>query len=216
MTCGANKNDFHLQGVTPDLHFKPTWVDLRTVEPGEACVQCGKPLEVYKAVEVGHIFKLGTKYSASMGAMVLTAEGKQTPIVMGSYGIGLERIMSSAIELFHDQDGISWPVAIAPFTVVITPVNYKNELKAAADKLYSDLGASGIDALMDDRQERPGVKFKDADLIGIPYRVVMGEKLKQGQVELFDRSKKQARLVAIDELIPTLKSEIAARLAANS
>jgi prolyl-tRNA synthetase len=216
MTCGANKNDFHLQGVTPDVHFKPVWMDLRTVEQGESCVQCGKPLEVYKAVEVGHIFKLGTKYSQSMGAMVLTAEGKQTPIVMGSYGIGLERIMSSAIELFHDQDGISWPVAIAPFRVVITPVNYKNELKTAADKLYSDLGAAGIDVLLDDRQERPGVKFKDADLIGIPYRIVMGEKLKQGQVELFDRSKKQARIVSLEELIPTLKSEISSRLAANS
>src|SRR5213594_3318795 len=131
LTSGANKTDYHLQGVTPGRHFEPTWVDLRTVEKGEACVQCGSPLDVYKAVEVGHIFKLGTKYSDSMGAMVLTADGKQTPIVMGSYGIGLDRIMSSAVELYHDPDGIIWPVPIAPFSVIITPVNYKDETKEA-------------------------------------------------------------------------------------
>ena len=136
LTCGANRNDYHLQGVTPDVHFKPIWTDLRTVEKGEACIQCGKPLDVYKAAEVGHIFKLGTKYSESMEAMVLTADGKQTPIVMGSYGIGLERIMSSAVELYHDDDGIIWPVSIAPFTVIITPINYKDGMKEAADRLY--------------------------------------------------------------------------------
>jgi prolyl-tRNA synthetase len=123
LTCGANKNDTHLQGVTPGEHFEAVWADLRTIEKGESCVQCGRPLDVYRAAEVGHIFKLGTKYSQSMGAMILTADGKQTPIVMGSYGIGMERIMTSAIELFHDQDGIIWPVSIAPYTVVITPVN---------------------------------------------------------------------------------------------
>ncbi len=121
--------------------------------------------------------------------MILTADGKQTPIVMGSYGIGMERIMTSAIELFHDQDGIIWPVSIAPYTVVITPVNYKEDLKAAADNLYAELSAAGVETLLDDRTERPGVKFKDADLIGVPFRIVLGaEKLKQGKVELFTRS----------------------------
>ncbi len=207
LTCGANKDDYHLQGVTPDVHFKPEWVDLRSVEKGEACVNCGKPLEVFKAVEVGHIFKLGTKYSESMGAMVLTADGKQTPIVMGSYGIGLERIMSSAVELYHDDDGIIWPLSIAPFSVILTPINYKNEIKAAADQLYLSLQEAGIDVLLDDRAERPGVKFKDADLIGIPYRVVLGaEKLKQGKVELFDRATKKTDLVDISS-VPSIISD---------
>jgi len=208
MTCGANKNEFHLQGVTPDIHFSPTWVALRTVEKGEACTRCGKPLDVYKAVEVGHIFKLGTKYSESMGAMVLTADGRQTPIVMGSYGIGVGRIMSSAIELFHDSDGIVWPKSIAPFTVIITPVVYKDAVRETADRLYAGLQAAGIDVLIDDREERPGVKFKDADLIGIPYRVVVGDKrLREGKVELFRRSEKKTDLVAVDDVIPTLAQE---------
>jgi prolyl-tRNA synthetase len=210
LTCGANKNDYHLQGVTPGVHFQPVWVDLRTIEKGEACIRCGRPLDVYRAAEVGHIFKLGTKYSQSLGAMVLTADGKQTPIVMGSYGIGIERIMTSAIELFHDADGIIWPVSIAPFKVIITPINYRDGLKSAADKLYEELNAAGIDALLDDRAERPGVKFKDADLIGIPYRVVLGaEKLKQGKAELFQRSTRTTELIDIAGLIPRIKALIA-------
>jgi prolyl-tRNA synthetase len=216
MTAGANKNDYHLQGVTPGVHFNPAWTDLRTVEAGEACVQCGKPLEVYKAVEVGHIFKLGTKYSESMGAMVLTADGKQTPIVMGSYGIGLERIMSSAVELYHDADGIVWPPAIAPFSVILTPINYRDEMKARADQLYEELRSAGFDVLLDDRAERPGVKFKDADLIGIPYRVVLGpDKLKQGKVELFNRATRQTELVGIENLVAALNDRKGSRDAEN-
>jgi prolyl-tRNA synthetase len=209
LTCGANKDDYHLQGVTSDTHFKPQWADLRSVEKGEACVNCGKPLEVFKAVEVGHIFKLGTKYSESMGSMVLTADGKQTPIVMGSYGIGLERIMSSAVELYHDDDGIIWPLSIAPFSVILTPINYKDEVKTAADQLYRTFQEAGIDVLLDDRAERPGVKFKDADLIGIPYRVVMGaEKLKQGKVELFDRATRKTDLVDISSVVSILSEKL--------
>ena len=210
MTCGANKNDYHLQGVTPGVHFQPVWADLRTVEKGEGCIQCGRPLDVYRAAEVGHIFKLGTKYSRSMGAMVLTADGKQVPIVMGSYGIGLERIITSAIELFHDNDGISWPVSIAPFSVIITPVTYKEDMKAAADRLYDDLRTGGIDVLLDDRAERPGVKFKDADLIGIPFRIVIGpEKLKQGKVEFFVRATKQTELVDLSSIVSVVRNRIA-------
>jgi len=208
LTCGANKNDFHLQGVTPDVHFKPIWADLRTVQEGEGCVRCGKPLQVYRAVEVGHIFKLGTKYSESMGALVLTADGRQVPIVMGSYGIGLERIMSSAVELYHDADGIIWPRSIAPFSLIITPVNYKAEVKTVSDELYKTIRSAGLDVLLDDRQERPGVKFKDADLIGIPNRIVVGaEKIKQGKVELFERSTRRFALVDLDGLIPMLVSK---------
>ena len=209
LTCGANRNDYHLQGVTPDVHFKPIWTDLRTVEKGEACIQCGKPLDVYKAAEVGHIFKLGTKYSESMEAMVLTADGKQTPIVMGSYGIGLERIMSSAVELYHDDDGIIWPVSIAPFTVIITPINYKDGMKEAADRLYDELQKAGIDVLLDDRPERPGVKFKDADLIGIPFRAVIGaEKLKEGKVEIFTRASKSAEVVDLNTVVAVLRAKL--------
>jgi len=209
LTCGANKDDFHLQGVTPGVHFKAEWTDLRTVQAGEACTQCGKTLEIYKAAEVGHIFKLGTKYSESMGAMVLDAEGKQVPIVMGSYGIGIERILSSAVELYHDDDGIIWPASIAPFSVIVTPVNYKDAVKAAADRLYDELRAAGIDVLLDDRMERPGVKFKDADLIGIPYRIVLGaEKVSKGQAELFERATRHADLVDINTILPVLQARL--------
>jgi prolyl-tRNA synthetase len=205
LTCGANRNDYHLQGVTPGTHFQPVWADLRSVEKGEGCIRCGRPLDVYRAAEVGHIFKLGTKYSQSMGAMVLTADGKQTPIVMGSYGIGVERILTSAVELYHDPDGIVWPRSIAPFSVIITPVNYKDDMKAAADRLYEELRAARIDVLLDDRAERPGVKFKDADLIGIPFRIVIGpEKLKQGRAELFHRATKITELVDLAEVVTTV------------
>lgn len=211
LTCGANRNDYHLQGVTPDVHFHPIWTDLRTVEAGEACVQCGKPLEVYKAAELGHIFKLGTKYSESMGATVLTADGRQVPIVMGSYGIGVERIMCAAVELYHDDDGIIWPKSIAPFSVVLTPINYRDEVQEVADRLYAELGRAGVDTLLDDRAERPGVKFKDADLIGVPYRVVAGEaNVRQGRVELFERATKKTELVAVEALVPAVLDKLRA------
>ena len=210
LTCGANRNDYHLQGVTPEVHFQPIWADLRTVEQGEACAKCGKPLEVYTAAEVGHILKIGTKYSESMGAMVLTAGGKQTPIVMGSYGIGIERIMCSAVELYHDKDGIIWPLPIAPFSVIVTPINYKNEMRATTDCLYAKLENAGVDVLLDDRAERPGVKFKDADLIGVPYRVVIGsENLKQSKVELFERTTKKTDLLDLDSVVPTISQKLA-------
>jgi prolyl-tRNA synthetase len=210
MACGANRNDYHLQGVTPGEHFTPLWADLRTVEQGEGCIQCGKPLEVYKAAELGHIFKLGTKYSESMGATVLTADGSQVPIVMGSYGIGVERIISAAVELFHDADGIIWPKSIAPYSVILTPVNYRGGVQDLADRLYEELRQAGVDALLDDRLERPGVKFKDADLIGIPYRVVIGEeKIKKGKVELFERATRKTDLVDIEALVAAVRTKLA-------
>jgi len=127
---------------------------------------------------------------------------------MGSYGIGLERILSSAVELYHDEDGICWPVSIAPYTVVLTPINYKDAMRDAADRLHDHLAAAGIDTILDDRAERPGVKFKDADLIGIPYRVVIGGKLKEGKVELFERASRQTELVDIESLVETLQAKI--------
>ncbi|HEV7903832.1 MAG TPA: proline--tRNA ligase [Pyrinomonadaceae bacterium] len=208
MTTGANKDDHHLRGVSVERDIKPdSWVDLRTVASGEACPNCeAGVLEVSKALEIGHIFKLGTKYSVSMGASVLDQNGKEVPVVMGSYGIGIERIMAAAIELHHDADGIIWPRAIAPFDVVVTVTNIKQqELTDAGKQLYADLRAAGLEVLLDDRDERAGVKFKDADLIGIPYRITVGKKIADSTVELFDRATKQSTDVKLDEVVARIQ-----------
>jgi prolyl-tRNA synthetase len=153
-------------------------------------------------MEIGHIFKLGTKYSQSMGATVLTQEGKEVPIVMGSYGIGVERIITAAIEQYHDDDGIIWPKSIAPFNVVVTVTNMKQDLlRETGERLYSDLQRAGLDVLLDDRDERAGVKFKDADLIGVPYRVTIGKKASDGFVELFDRSRKTSEDIKLSDVV---------------
>lgn len=204
MTTGANKDDHHIRGVDIERDIEvDQWADLRTVNSGEACPRCDSGiLEVYKAMEVGHIFKLGTKYSESMGATVLTEEGKPVPIVMGSYGIGVERIITAAIEQNNDADGIIWPKSITPFDVVVTVTNMKDEkLRDAGEKLYEDLRQAGLDVLLDDRDERAGVKFKDADLIGIPYRITIGKKIADGMVELFDRRAKQSEDVKLSEIV---------------
>jgi len=204
MTTGANKDEHHLRGVEIERDIRPdSWADLRTIASGERCLNCeAGTLEVFKALEVGHIFKLGTKYSVSMGATILDQNGKEVPIVMGSYGIGVERIMAAAIELHHDADGIIWPRAIAPFDVVITITNIKQaEMKDAGERLYAELQRAGLDVLLDDRDERAGVKFKDADLIGIPYRITVGKKIAEGAVELFDRATKQSTDVGLDEVV---------------
>ena len=204
MTTGANKDDHHLRGVDIDRDIQvDRWVDLRTVESGEECPRCDSGvLEVFKGMEIGHIFKLGTKYSDSMGAKVLTQDGKQVPIVMGSYGIGVERIISAAVEQRHDDDGIIWPKSLTPFDVVVTITNMKqDDLREAGEKLYSDLQRAGLDVLLDDRDERAGVKFKDADLIGIPYRITIGKKIGDGVVELYDRRAKQSEDVKIGDVV---------------
>jgi len=158
-------------------------------------------------MEIGHIFKLGTKYSESMGATVLTQDGKQVPIVMGSYGIGVERIITAAIEQHHDDDGIIWPRSLAPFDVVVTITNMKqDELREAGEKLYQELQKAGLEVLLDDRDERAGVKFKDADLIGIPHRITIGKKVAEGVVELFDRSTKKTEDVRISDVVTYVKS----------
>ena len=204
MTTGANKDDHHLRGVNIDRDIPvDRWFELRTVESGEGCPRCDSGvLEVFRGMEIGHIFKLGTKYSESMGAMVLTQDGKQVPIVMGSYGIGVERIMAAAIEQQHDDDGIIWPKSLAPFDIVVTITNMKQDnLREAGEKLYSDLQRAGLDVLLDDRDERAGVKFKDADLIGIPYRITVGKKVGDGVVELYDRRSKQSEDVKITDVV---------------
>ena len=205
MTTGANRDDHHLRGVEVERDIKPDkWADLRGVDSGEGCPRCEQgTLEVYKAMEIGHIFKLGTKYSESMGASVLTVEGKPTPIVMGSYGIGVERIITAAIEQHHDADGIIWPKSIAPFDVIVTITNTKDAtLRETAEKLYKDLQRAGLDPLLDDRDERAGVKFKDADLIGVPYRITVGKKAADGLVELFERATKKSEDVKLSEIVP--------------
>jgi len=207
MTTGANKDDHHLRGVdiARDIPVDE-WFELRTVEAGEGCPRCETgTLEVFKGMEIGHIFKLGTKYSASMGATVLTQDGKEVPIVMGSYGIGVERIITAAVEQHHDDDGIIWPKSLAPFDVVVTITNMKqDDLRNAGEKLYEELQRAGLDVLLDDRDERAGVKFKDADLIGIPYRVTIGKKIADGMVELFDRSAKKSEDVRIGDVVAAL------------
>jgi prolyl-tRNA synthetase len=211
MTTGANKDDHHLRGVdiARDIPVDE-WFELRTVEAGDKCPRCETgTLEIFKGMEIGHIFKLGTKYSDSMGATVLTQDGKQVPIVMGSYGIGVERIITATVEQQHDDDGIIWPKELAPFDVVVTITNMKqDEVRQAGEKLYEELQRAGLDVLLDDRDERAGVKFKDADLIGIPYRVTIGKKIADGMVELFDRRAKKSEDVKIGDVVAALRRDV--------
>jgi prolyl-tRNA synthetase len=209
MTTGANKDAHHIRGVNIERDIQiDKWADLRTIEAGEGCPRCeGGVLEVFKAMEIGHIFKLGTKYSESMGATVLTADGKEVPIIMGSYGIGVERIITAAIEQNNDADGIIWPKSITPFDAIVTITNIKDEkLRQAGDQLYDDLRHAGLDVLLDDRDERAGVKFKDADLIGIPYRITIGKKIADETVELFDRRAKQSEDVKLTDVVSRVQT----------
>lgn len=213
MICGANKDDYHLRNVTPEEDFTAEYHDLRQVEEGDACVRCGGRLERKRTVEVGHIFKLGYKYSESMGLRVLDATGKEVTPIMGSYGIGIERILCAAVELYHDEDGMALPVPIAPFAVVVTPVNVGDERqRSAAEAIYRRCLELGLDALFDDRDERPGVKFKDADLIGIPYRITVGKKLGQGLVEVLERRTRQSWETAEGEAASLVAAKVAAAL----
>ncbi len=194
MTTGANEDGFHLRNVLVDRDIKVnTWADLRTVVAGEPCPSCGKSLKIQRAIEVGHVFKLGTKYSESLGAMFLTEAGKQEPLIMGSYGIGITRTMQAVIEQSNDKDGIIWPLSVAPFAVCITPLSVAPESQGMklAVEFYNELIRRGIEVILDDRDDRPGVKFKDADLIGFPFRIALGEKsLAKGEVEIKPRAGK--------------------------
>jgi prolyl-tRNA synthetase len=200
---GANQKDYHLKNLTPGRDFHPTaYADLRAVTAGEACPNCGKALRIDTAVEIGHIFKLGYRYSESMGAHVLDKNGKEVTPIMGSYGIGIERILTAAVEQGNDENGFWLPAAIAPFEIVVAPVNMKDEpVKAAAEDIAKRLEGAGYDVILDDRDERPGVKFKDADLVGIPFRITVGKKVTEGTVEVVLRSTREVRDVTITAIV---------------
>jgi prolyl-tRNA synthetase len=211
LISGANKEDYHVKNITPGATFQPTaYADLRSVTASEDCPNCGVALRIDTAVEIGHIFKLGYKYSESMGARVLDKNGKEITPIMGSYGIGIERILTAAVEQSNDENGFWLPPQIAPFEIIVTPTNVGDEkVKTTAEDIAKRLEAAGFDVLLDDRDERPGVKFKDADLVGIPYRVTVGKKVTEGTVEVVHRSTRQmqdASIAAIAEyFVPLLR-----------
>jgi prolyl-tRNA synthetase len=214
MTTGANEDGFHVRNVAiaRDINVA-NWVDVRTVCAGEPCPRCGQPLKIQRAIEVGHVFKLGTKYSKSLNAVFLDEAGQQQFAVMGCYGIGITRTLQAIIEQSNDKDGIIWPMSVAPYAVCITPLGVAPDspVMILAEKLYADLCATGIDAIIDNRDERPGVKFKDADLVGFPLRIGIGEKsLAKGEVELKVRGgelvpmKPEAAVAKVRELVAAI------------
>ena len=201
--CGANKPHYHIKGIRPEKDFSAEWHDIHLAKDGDACPKCKAAIKVERVIEIGNIFKLGTKYSKPLKAFYLDEKGEEKSIIMGSYGIGPARIAAAAIEQNYDKDGIIWPKSIAPFDIEILPLNI-NDAKTMeiAEKFYSDLTEKGFEVLMDDRDERAGVKFKDADLIGIPTQLVIGEKnLKDGLVEIKDRRTKEALKVKVEEAV---------------
>ncbi|HET9088468.1 MAG TPA: proline--tRNA ligase [Acidobacteriaceae bacterium] len=218
MICGANKLDYHFRNVTAGRDF--TWTvaaNVRSVSEGEGCPNCNAPLRVAKAVEVGHIFKLGYKYSESMGARVLDPNGKEVTPIMGSYGIGIERILTACVEQNFDENGIFLPPSIAPYEVVVTITDVADaELLAAGEKLAGELEAAGLDVLLDDRAERAGVKFKDADLIGIPFRINVGKKVAEGGVELVTRATRSSEDVPLNGIVERMTQRIGEALPGRS
>jgi len=203
LIAGANKEDYHVKNLTPGKDFVPTaYADLRAVTAGEPCPNCGKPLRIDTAVEIGHIFKLGYRYSESMGLRVLDKNGKEVMPIMGCYGIGIERILTAAVEQGNDNDGFWLPASIAPFQIVVAPVNTKDEaVRNASEDIAKRLEAAGFDVVLDDRDERPGVKFKDADLVGIPFRITVGRKVTEGTVEVVLRETREVRDVRISAVV---------------
>lgn len=204
MATGANTDDVHYQGVDVERDIAVTeWVDVRGILEGESCVECGNPLTISRCIEAGHIFKLGRKYAEAMGATVLDGEGNSQTLTMGSYGIGVERAMSAVAETHHDENGLIWPISIAPYEVVVTLLKSDHEESVVeAERIYNELGSAGVDVLLDDRNERPGVKFADAELIGIPLRVTIGPRgLENGVAELNVRSDSQQSEIALDRVV---------------
>lgn len=199
---GANKEDFHAKGIRPGIHFDAEWKDIHVAKDSDRCYRCGSEIRIERCIEIGNIFKLGTKYSVPLKAFYLDRNGIERPIIMGSYGIGPARIAAAAIEQNHDKDGIIWPRSIAPFDVEVLPLNMKDSKTIeVSEHIYTSLKQKGIDVLLDDRDERAGVKFKDADLIGIPTHVIIGEKnLKEGLIEIKDRKTKKAEKIKIEDL----------------
>ena len=209
---GANAQDAHLTGVIPGTHFELTETfDLRNAAAGDPCPRCEATLDIVHGIEIGHVFKLGTKYSQSLDATYLDSEEKKHPIIMGCYGIGVSRVVASIVETCHDDGGIIWPMSVAPYTVELIPLNVKDaDVMAAAEKIYDELTSAGVDVLMDDRDQRPGFKFKDADLIGLPVRVVVGGKgLKEGNAEIKLRTDSDATKVPLESAVAHVRDLIA-------
>jgi len=204
--AGANKEGFHVKGIKAGVDFEAEFVDIHVAAAGDACAHCGKPLHIERVIEIGNIFKLGTKYSVPLKANYLDESGAEKPIIMGSYGIGPARIAAAAIEQGNDENGMIWPLSIAPYHVMVLPVNVKDaKTMDIAEEMYRTLEEKGFEVLMDDRDERAGIKFKDADLIGIPWRIVIGEKnLKEGFVEIKERKTGQVEKVKVEEAVEKL------------
>jgi len=205
---GANKEGYHTRGIRPDVHFEAQWHDIHIVKEEDGCPECGGRIRIERAIEIGNIFKLGTKYSVPLNAFYLDENGRERPIVMGSYGIGPARIAAAAIEQNHDKDGIIWPEGIAPFDVEILPVSAEDaEVTKTAEEIYNSLLKRGVEVLLDDRDVRAGVKFKDADLIGIPYQIVIGKKtLRKGLVELKHRRTKETEQLTLSQAVERFSS----------
>ena len=204
MTTGANQDDMHIRNVDIERDIDvDEWLDLRGVSAGEPCLECGTPLGVERAIEVGHIFKLGTRYTTVMNVTVKDENGEERPLVMGSYGIGVERALAAIVETHHDEKGIVWPVPMAPWEVVITTIRGDDpDVAEAAQQIYDALLSRGVETVLDDRAERPGVKFADAELIGIPYRITVGPRsLEAGQVELVTRASGEKLDVPLDDVV---------------
>jgi prolyl-tRNA synthetase len=218
VVAGANRAGYHVTGVSvpkalEGLGARARVADLRAVGRGDPCPQCATPLEEYRGIEGGHIFVLGTHYTVKMNARYQDEKGQERPIVMGCYGIGVSRLVAGAVEQRHDADGIVWPMAIAPYHVVLTPLAGDEAVKDTAERLYRELTEAGVEVLLDDREERPGVKFKDADLLGIPLRVTLGKKaLDQGKVELKARDSKTVELVDAATAAVTIAARVRAAL----
>jgi len=212
--AGANREGFHVKGVKAGRDFEAEFADIHTAAAGDACSQCGKPLRIERVIEIGNIFKLGTKYSAPLKANFLDENGAEKPIIMGSYGIGPARIAAAAIEQGNDENGMIWPLAIAPYQVMVLPVNVKDQKSVdVAEEMHTALEEKGFEVLLDDRDERAGIKFKDADLIGIPYRIVIGEKnLKEGFVEVKERRSGRVEKVQAGEAVETVVKKLVMEL----
>ncbi|GAA0233501.1 proline--tRNA ligase [Metaclostridioides mangenotii] len=208
MIIGANKTEFHIENANYGRDYEGVVGDFRNVQEGDKCLECGSPIEIARGVEVGHIFQLGTKYSEAMNANFIDKDGKSKPILMGCYGIGVERTAAAVIEQHNDENGIIWPLAIAPYHVSIVQVDMKNEENSQiAENIQNELEAIGVEVLLDDRDERVGVKFKDSELLGIPIRITVGKDAKDGKVEYKLRDAADKELVEISEIIEKVKAE---------
>ena len=202
--CGANEVDYHFTGACPERDFTvDEWADLVTVVAGDPCPHCGKPLSAARGIEVSQVFQLGTKYSEAMGATFMDEDGKEKPLIMGCYGVGVSRSLAAVVEQHNDEHGIVWPVSVAPYEVAVIPLDpKKEECATVCEQIVDGLCAEGIEVVVDDRDERPGFKFADNDLMGFPYQVVLGKRgLKNGTVELKDRATGEREDVAIDEVV---------------